>query len=303
MQKLFEGVAINSEKSYPTGMGAIPAPTIAAVGAPRAAGQIAIPAGKSVFDGFDELKKLFEKKHTTAGFVFPKAYCIARAMTLLNPVFAEELPPKLPHAGETQVCSAQYDFETGTDGFMPRANKTPKANIYLKSFVALFYDTYSVLGSEIRFTQSEDGASKLRRASTLLAQIYEIPANLQATFLTSETRFKQFSLCSSTPTPLKQIYIKDASLRKELFDKVVQPMLKLQEQHTQRVNALLKTMFDMKGTTLKFSSALATGNKTALNALGYQAHTLLLDYYLKSEAYYIKGVGILESNKGKLVPL
>jgi hypothetical protein len=46
----------------------------------------------------------------------------------------------------------------------------------------------------------------------------------------------------------------------------------------------------------KFSTAIVNGGRQAVNDFGRRARAMLLDYYLKSEAFYIKGVIEFEKN-------
>jgi len=59
-------------------------------------------------------------------------------------------------------------------------------------------------------------------------------------------------------------------------------------------------MFDVKvekgQATMRFQETLKKGGRAKLDELGREAHDLLLNYYLKSEAYYIKGAIIIEKN-------
>jgi hypothetical protein len=48
---------------------------------------------------------------------------------------------------------------------------------------------------------------------------------------------------------------------------------------------------------MTFSKELTTGGLSSVNAFGREASRLLLEYYKKSEAYYISGVLLLERNK------
>ena len=88
-------------------------------------------------------------------------------------------------------------------------------------------------------------------------------------------------------------------LKKEFANKlqkeVITPMLVFQEAHTKKVNDLLKKMFsiDAKG-ELRFQPELRNGGKAAVTQFSREAAALLLNYYLKSEAYYIKGVLMFE---------
>jgi hypothetical protein len=125
-------------------------------------------SGTSAFDGFDKLKKIFQDK-AESGAEFPKAYCIARAMTLLNPVFSSELIDKnQPY--RSQICKNTYDFES-KDSHMPRAGASAKANLYIRSFVSLFYDDYKYNRStqKLELAQTEPSRSELRAVSNQFA--------------------------------------------------------------------------------------------------------------------------------------
>jgi hypothetical protein len=279
-----------------------PSPSISGIAARFAGPQVQIAPGKSVFEGFEQLKKIYAAKTSSPTFVFPKAYCIGRAMTLMNPIFKEELskPTDMPIV---QVCSPKLDFEVGGNDYMPRARSVASANLYFKSFVALFYDSFRIGGDMIEFTQTEDGKSKLLEASKLLAQLYRVKPEDQHKFLLGSIHFPQLNTCvsmDSTKASPTIIYIKDQKFRQEFFTKNLVPMLNFQEQHTAKVNSLLKKLFTMKGERLLLHPKLLAGGRVELNAIGYEAHQLLLEYYLKSEAYYIKGCIELNNNKGKL---
>jgi hypothetical protein len=254
----------------------------------RAGPGIALPTGASSFQSFDEIRKVFDKRFK--GEDFPKAYCIARAMTLLNPLFDSELIDK-SQPFYSQICSQKYDFEL-TDT-MPRADRTPAANVYLKSLVALYYDDFTVKGSTVQFIQTETGRSSLRDASKKLALLYNIRDN-QETFIESTQRFRHFGICPAGASA-KLLQITKKEFVKKLQAEVIGPMLQFQEEHTKKVNELLKKMFlvDGKG-DLRFQPALRNGGKAAVTEFSRMAAALLLNYYLKSEAYYIKGVLMFE---------
>jgi hypothetical protein len=272
------------------------------VAAPGAvAAGIGVSSGRTSFEGFDQIKKLYEDR--VAGKEFPKAYCIGRAMVLMMPIFDSELLDR-NQKFYSQVCKREFDFETIADA-MPRPGRQPKANIYLKSLVSLYYDDYQFKGDQVTFTQTESGRSELRDASKKLAALYDIKTNPE-TFIESSTEFKPFPLCSKFQNALLEF--RDDTLRRQIQNEVILPMLQFQEAHTAKVNALLKQMFEVKldaqkKPTMKFSSALRSGGRVAVNEFGRKAHDLLLDYYLKSEAYFIKGVLLLERNPTKLVPV
>lgn len=255
-------------------------------------------SGKSVFDGFDAIKQLYDGR--LVGKEFPKAYCVGRAMTLLNPIFDNELLKGQDYT--TQICSARLDFETAGD-YLPRPGKTPKANIYFRSLVALYYDDFELRGNEVVFTKTETGNSELRQACEQFAKMFQAPKE-QQTFLESQQQFRPSILCNRAqggPIPIA----KDTLVR-ELKQKIIRPMLDLQQQHNKRVNEFLKKLFvfsvDKKGAIaeMKFSKIIKTGGRDAINELSREARNMLLDYYKKTEAYYTQGVLLIEQNTGSL---
>lgn len=255
----------------------------------------------SAFEGFDKLKKIFEDK-TTKGAEFPKAYCMARLMTLINPVFGSELlNPSQPYY--SQICRKKFDFEI-TD-YMPRAGTAAKSNLYLRSFTSLYYDDYKYNRGtgKLELTQTEPSRTSLRDASNKFAKMYNITGD-QPNFLFESggaVNFTGFSVCKDKEDKL--LRIKGDKVGKEFLESLqkqcVGPMLEFQKQHTLKVNKLLMKMFKIETTpqpSLKLQPAIKSGGKDAINAIGVEAHDLLMDYYLKSEAFYIRGVTLFGAN-------
>lgn len=247
--------------------------------------------GKSSFENFEQIKKLYENRFE--GKDFPKSYCVARAMTLLSPIFESERYDK-SQPYYTQICAKTLDFET-TD-YMPRAGKTPGANVYLRSLTSLYYDSYEIKGGQVTFVQSEQSKQELRDGSAQIAKLYNITTSPE-TFLESNSPFKAFSTCGTDS--LQRV---DDMVRRDLLTNVINPMLRFQENHTDLVNKMLKRMFTVstdpkEGVKMTFSKELTSGGIASVNAFGREASRLLLDYYKKSEAYYINGVILLEKNK------
>jgi hypothetical protein len=254
----------------------------------------------SAFEGFDKLKTIFEDK-TKKGKEFPKAYCMARLMTLINPVFGSELSdPNQPYY--SQICRTKYDFETTE--YMPRAGKAAKSNDYLRSFTSLYYDAYKYNRGtgKLELTQTEPSRTSLIDASNKFAKMYNIPGD-QPNFLFDSggaVNFTPFRVCDGKADKLLRIkgdkVGKDflAILQKECVDK----MLEFQKQHTIKVNKLLMKMFKIEKTplALKLQPAIKSGGIDAINKIGVEAHDLLMDYYLKSEAFYIRGVTLFQTN-------
>ncbi len=269
--------------------------------------------GISQFPDFEKLKKIFQDK-TDSGAEFPKAYCIARAMTLMNPVFSSELlNPNQPYI--SQICRKKYDFEGEKDAFMPRFRSNASVNLYLRSFVSLFYDDYKYnrLTKQIDFTQTEPSKTSLRTASEQFAKLYNIPGD-QKNFLLEEkggaTSFTQFPICKDKEDKLLRIKNtpEGKNLRERIQKECIKPMLDFQLDHTKKVNTLLMKMFKIEKLTeknksqikLRLQPSIKSMGKDGVNKIGTEAHDLLLNYYLKSEAFYIRGVYIFEQNISSL---
>ena len=269
------------------------------------------PSGPSIssssatsFVGFEKLKKIFEDT-SKGGRQFPKAYCVARAMMLLKPLFGNELPSK-GHPYMSQICKRKFDFEEGMEEYMPRGGTSPSSNVYLRSLVALYYDDYKYIPSTTRMelTQTESGKSELRALSTEFAQLYMIQSQDPGNFLMGSTTFKDSTLCGNKTADIQVGSNKDgAELLKELTTQVIKPMLAFQENHTISVNNLLKQMFKIEKAKdgqfrLRITDAIKSRGKDGLNDFGRRAHRLLREYYRKSEAFYVKGVRIFENRRG-----
>jgi hypothetical protein len=251
------------------------------------------------FSDFDIIKKQFQTR-AEGKPGFPKAYCTARIMTLLNPIFKEEKTSRNP---VTQICKTTLDFEV--EAHMPRTGSRPDKNIYLKSLVGLYYDEYELKANqtEITFKKSQPGKEQLEVASAKLAKLYGIAQKKvntdpdPRTFLESGISLKVSSLCNNYPFDIEFDKQTAAKLEKE----VILPMLKLQENHTIRVNNLLKKMFDVRAdkgaVTMHFQNYLKNGGIPAVNEFGKEARELLLDYYYNSEHYFIYGIKIIEQGK------
>jgi len=269
------------------------------------------PSGPSIsssaatsFVGFEKLKKIFEDT-SKGGRQFPKAYCVARAMMLLKPLFGNELPSK-GHPYMSQICKKKFDFEEGMEEYMPRGGTSPSSNVYLRSLVALYYDDYRYIPSTKRMelTQTESGKSELRALSAEFAQLYMAQTQDPGNFLMGNTTFRDSTLCGNKTADIQVGSNADgAELLKELTTQVIKPMLALQENHTKAVNNLLKQMFKIEKAKdgqvrLRITDAIKSRGKDGLNDFGRKAHRLLREYYRKSEAYYVKGVRIFETRRG-----
>ena len=282
--------------------GAAGAPGVAGPSAP--AGAPISSTGATSFVGFEKLKKIFEDT-SKGGRQFPKAYCVARAMMLLKPLFGNELPSK-GHPYMSQICKKKFDFEDGMEDYMPRGGTSPSSNVYLRSLVALYYDDYRYIPStkKMELTQTESGKSELRALSTEFAQLFMVQMQDPGNFLMGNTTFRDSTLCGNKTTEIQVGSNADgAELLKELTTQVIKPMLAFQENHTNAVNNLLKQMFKIEKAKdgkirLRITDAIKSRGKDGLNDFGRKAHRLLREYYRKSEAYYVKGVRIFETRRG-----
>jgi hypothetical protein len=254
--------------------------------------------GQTSFEGFDSLKKIFESYKDNKK-EFPKAYCVARAMALLNPCFPSEKVKGIQY--ESQICRSTFDFEPAGEKHLPREASEPKRNIYLQSLISLYYDSYIVKDGKAVLSQTEDDRTNLRKASALLADLYLIES-FKEEFIgdtdpgasVTQHRFKSFEVCQK-----KEVYIgfnetDGAALVSKLQSECINPMIRFQEEHTLKVNNLLNKMFEIKragaASEIKFSQALKGFGIEGVNKFAREARTLLLEYYLKSEAYYVRGV-------------
>ena len=249
------------------------------------------------FDGFEKLKKIF--KDAKNGAEFPKAYCMARLMTLINPVFTSELAPNQYYL--SQICKKKFDFENTE--FMPRAGTEVKSNTYIRSFTSLYYDDYKYnrVTGKLELTQTEPSRSSLRAASVEFASMYSISGD--PNFLVDSggaPRFTSLKVCEGKDDRI--LRIKNDKVGKEFLEvlqrECVDKMLNLQKQHTVKVNKLLMKMFKIETNpvALKLQPAIKAGGKDAINAIGVEAHDLLLDYYRKSEALYVRGITLFANN-------
>jgi len=254
-------------------------------------------SGKSPFYSFDDLKKLFETYHKGDPKMgqFPKAYCIARAMTLLNPIFeSERLDKYTPF--RSYICAKEYDFEAVQ--YMPRAGSPANGNIYFRSLVALSYESYEFNNQQVNLVQSAVSQKMLQETSLRMAKLYNIKGDEASRrgFLMSRTPFTQHTLCGGRDS---QIFVQNDGFRKSLLTNAIMPMLALQEEHNQKALALLKELFIFEEGQLKFSKAIVKGGLSAINEIAHKAFTLLTNYYLLSEARYIRGMLVFENNNGK----
>ncbi len=262
-------------------------------------GQVALGQGtaKSPFYAFEDLKKIFEAYHKGDPKMidFPKAYCIARAMTLLNPIFNEErLDASQPF--RSSVCNKEQDLESLK--FMPRSGTYANTNLYFRSLVALSYEGYEYNNKEVSLIQSPTSATLLQDISRRLATLYNIPGDetVRKSFLTSRIAFKDFDLCGKQQATIT--FLNDA-FRKKFQSDIVMPMLKFQEEHNKKVEEILKRLFTMKDGQLKFSSAISKQGISAINEIAHEAFKVLTNYYIRSEAFYLKGILTLQNNRGK----
>ena len=262
-----------------------------------------VPRG--VYTGLDILEPLFRSVFNNQA-TMPKAYLVARAMTLMDPIFPYEQQDG--RAVLCHVCNTDRPVEDTTrrEYAMPGPGSSPKTNIYLRSFVALFYtaeleptDTSTRSAERIRMRKTPELEADLRRASELLAKLYNIRENRE-TFLESDKTFTAYGgrLCGENKTKSYPFEYRNAELVENMQKVVIAPMLEYQRQHNKAVTDILKKMFIKTGDSLKLSAELEAdlNTETDRNLQVYCAaiRNLLLNYYLKAEAFFIMGVLLLE---------
>ena len=265
-----------------------------------------VPRG--VYTGLDILEPLFRSVFNNQA-TMPKAYLVARAMTLMDPIFPYEQQDG--RAVLCHVCNTDRPVEDTTrrEYAMPGPGSSPKTNIYLRSFVALFYtaeleptDTSTRSSERIRMRKTPELEADLRRASELLAKLYNIRENRE-TFLESDKTFTAYGgrLCGENKTKSYPFEYRNAELVENMQKVVIAPMLEYQRQHNKAVTDILKKMFIKTGDSLKLSAELEAdlNTETDRNLQVYCAaiRNLLLNYYLKAEAFFIMGVLMLEKYK------
>jgi hypothetical protein len=239
----------------------------------------------------------------------PKAYLVARAMTLMDPIFPYE--QQEARAILCHVCNTDkmVDDTTRREYAMHGPGSSPRTNIYLRSFVALFYtaeleatDTSTRSAERIRMRKTPQMEAELKGASELMAKLYNIRENRE-TFLESDKAFTAYGgrLCGDNKTKSYPFEYRHAELIQRMQEVVIVPMLEYQRQHNKAVTEILKRMFVKVGDSLKLSADLEAdlNTETDRNLQEYCAaiRNLLLNYYLKAEAFFIMGVLLLEKYK------
>lgn len=269
----------------------------------RAISGSSVPRG--VYSGLDILEPLFRSVFNNQA-TMPKAYLVARAMTLMDPIFPYEQQDG--RAVLCHVCNTDkmVDDTTRREYAMPGPGSSPKTNIYLRSFVSLFYtaelestDTSTRSAERIRMRKTPEMEAELKGVSELMAKLYNIREN-RDTFLESDKVFTAYGgrLCGDNKTKSYPFEYRHPELIKSMQEVVIVPMLEYQRQHNKAVTDILKRMFVKTGDSLKLSAELEAdlNTETDRNLQVYCAaiRNLLLNYYLKAEAFFIMGVLLLE---------
>lgn len=274
------GAAISTTQQYRPSSTTGPSTTGQRVGA--------APSTASSFERFEEVKRVFDAY--SKGGNFPKAYAVGRAMTLLQPIFDQEKTKETPFY--SQICRRDYDFDP--EKYMPRSGTIASANIYMRSLVALYYDQFQFVGTNPQFSQSETGATELREASAMIAKMFRIDKTQNTFVSTAQTQFAQYAVCQTKGGDVLLRFLKPNSPLLKQVKGIIVALLKHQDDHTKQVNELLKKMFLVKDGKLAFSNDLKNGGIQAVNMFARQAREMLRQYYLRSEAYFTRGVLLFE---------
>jgi len=269
---------------------------------------ISATAPRGVYAGLDILEPIFRSVFNNQA-TMPKAYLVARAMTLMDPIFPYEQQQRTTVLCHVCNTDKMVDDTTRREYAMPGPGSSPKTNIYLRSFVALFYnaelesmETLSRSAERIRMRKTPELEAELKVASELMAKLYNIRDN-RDTFLESDKAFTAYGgrLCGDNKTKSSPFEYRHPELIQKMQEVVIAPMLEYQRQHNMAVTDILKRMFVKTGDSLKLSAELEAdlNSETDRNLQAYCAtiRNLLLNYYLKAEAFFIMGVLLLEKYK------
>jgi len=254
-----------------------------------------------------EFRKLFDSFYKGETRM-PKAYAIARAMTLMSPLYmAERETESEPFF--CNVCNMAENVGGVKEEYaMPKPGRTPRENIYLRSLVGLFYDEATLVDStgtsvKVALRKSPSADADLKNASTLLARLYNIPSNQKREeFIESTTPFNTYGskLCGDN-YKTNRAQITDPQVIELLQKYVIGPLIKLQQEHNAQVDQLIKSMVSMNGDQISLSpillAELNTTERIQINNFRISAREIVLHYYLKSEAFFILGILLLEKYK------
>ena len=255
-----------------------------------------------------DFRKLFESFYKGETRM-PKAYAIARAMTLMSPLYmAERETDTEPFF--CNVCNMTENIGGVKEDYaMPKPGKTPRDSIYLRSLVGLFYDEANLVDStgtavKVELRKSPSADADLKNASTLLARLYNIPPTqkVREDFLESTTTFNTYGskLCGDNYRN-NRAQITDPQLIGLMQKNVIGPMIKLQQEHNVVVDELMKSIVLVNGDQISLSpillAELNTAERIQINNLRIRAREIVLHYYLKSEAFFILGILLLEKYK------
>ncbi len=283
---------------------AYPTTTAYAQGRTSSSSSISSSSFSKTIPDFRKLFESFYKGETR----MPKAYAIARAMTLMTPLYlAERETDTEPFF--CNVCNISENVGGVKEDYaMPKPGKTPRENIYLRSLVGLFYDEATLVdstgtGAKVELRKSPSADADLKNASTLLARLYNIPINQKREeFIESSTPFNTYGskLCADNYRT-NRAQITDPQLIGLLQKHVIGPMIKLQQEHNAQVDEFIKSMVSMNGDQISLSpillAELNTTDRIQINNFRIRAREIILHYYLKSEAFFILGILLLEKYK------
>lgn len=225
----------------------------------------------------------------------PQPLAFARAHILMNPIDPADHIASIPFT--TQLCMKDYDFE-GTE-YIPKKGMSLKATPYFKSWMNLYYDSFrrNPVTLKYEWTMGADGEKLLKQASNDLAILYTNRDDER--FLIDSKLLPGFdTICKY----VNRTFIIDRDER--LFEKMreaVQGLLFLQAEYTTEANKILAELFDFseKGKVSFKPDMLGDGGLVKLQYLIRYTRAVLLNYYMKVESFYIKGVIDLEEAKKK----
>lgn len=238
---------------------------------------------------------------------YPKAYAIGRAMILLNPTNPREQPPGAI-GYSSDICRpkrAPSDFEDPRNPSMPYPQSQSTANIFFKSLSGLYYDKIDIApDGRLSVEQTPPGRDALIKASYEMGLMFFIGGTQadQANFLYQPKVIKAPSICPQTTAtsgggvlrfnPDSKLSRQRAQLIGQL-QKITQQLFKLQDSYNKAALIILKTLFMNSAKEFRIRPEVYKGGIPYVNKVAEKARALLLDYYRKSEAYYVMGIKVI----------
>lgn len=280
--------AINIETVSTTGPSAgVTAPSFA--GQAQSSSDFFPPAVKEIKDllaGIKEAKK-----------PLPQPLAFARARILMSPIDPAERTGTAPVL--TQICLKEYNFE-GSE-YVPKKGMSLKSTPYYKSLLNLYYDSFRLnyTTQKYEWTLSAEAEQQLKTASNDLAILYTNKDDVN--FLIESKALPGFdTICKDVN---REFRINTTPALLSQMEGTVKELLNLQEEYIKQGNTILRGLFSFTPNGISFHPDIfKEGGLEKIKEIIKYTRTVLLNYYMKVESLYIKGViGLEEAKKQGLL--